>query len=155
MSDETELTAEACEAAAVRLLARREHARDELAAKLRQRGFAGEVVDEALSDLESRGLLSDERFAEEYVRYRYNRGYGPLRIRAELRDRGVDDHIADPWLRDPELNWTEAAREARLKRFGAAAINDREQRLRVQRFLNNRGFTTEQIRAALDERDDD
>lgn len=155
MPAEPDLTAEACEATAVRLLARREHARNELAAKLRQRGFAGEVIDEVLSDLASRGLLSDDRFAEEYVRYRYNRGYGPLRIRAELRDRGVDDDIADPWLRDPALDWTEAAREARLKRFGAAAINDRDQRLRARRFLSYRGFTVEQIRAALDERDDD
>ncbi|MBA1147471.1 regulatory protein RecX [Ectothiorhodospiraceae bacterium WFHF3C12] len=144
-------SAAACEAAAVRLLARREHARAELAAKLRQRDFDGEIVSEVLSDLEGRGLLSDERFAEEYVRYRYNRGYGPLRIRAELRERGVDDGISDRWLDDPELDWAAAARAARRKRFGDAGPESLPERQREQRFLNYRGFTGDQIRAALDD----
>lgn len=135
----------------MRLLARREHARSELAAKLRQRGFDGQVIREVLSDLETRGLLSDERFAEEYVRYRYNRGYGPLRIRAELRERGVDDHVSDRWLNDPELDWTAAARAARRKRFGVSEADDLRARQREQRFLSYRGFTGEQIRAVLDE----
>lgn len=151
MAAEPEDAAAACEVAAVRLLARREHARAELAAKLRQRGYENAVIADVLSDLVARGLLSDERFAEQYVRYRYNRGYGPLRIRAELRERGVDDHVSDQWLQDPELDWTAAADEARRKRFGAGAADDLAQRQRMQRFLNYRGFTGEQIRAVLDE----
>jgi regulatory protein len=138
-----------CEAAALRLLARREHARAELAMKLEQRGHEGNLIARVLSDLEERGLLSNERFAEEYVRYRYNRGYGPLRIRAELRERGVDDGITGPLLDDPELDWVAAARAAWLKRFGNAAGGSLPERQRQQRFLNYRGFTGEQIRAVL------
>lgn len=142
----------ACEAAAVRLLARREHARRELEAKLRQRGFEGTLVSEILSELEGRGLLSDARFAEEYVRARYNRGYGPVRIRAELRERGVDDATASRYLDDPELDWQAAAVEARAKRFGGQPARDAEHRRREQRFLNYRGFTAEQIRTAIGRR---
>lgn len=147
MAEET--AAAECEAAAVRLLARREHARRELAAKLRQRGFRSDVVETVLAALEERGLLSDERFAEEYVRYRYNRGYGPLRIRAELQERGVDDAIANRWLDDPELDWEAAARAAWQKRFSGRGGADTAQRRKEQRFLNYRGFTSEQIRSVL------
>jgi len=142
----------ACEAAAVRLLARREHARRELDAKLRRRGFNGSLVSDVLSDLEGRGLLSDARFAEEYVRARYNRGYGPVRIRAELRERGIDDATASRYLDDPELDWEAAASAARAKRFGALPAEGLERRRREQRFLNYRGFTTEQIRAVTGRR---
>ena len=53
------------EAAAVRLLAQREHSRGELGRKLVAKGHEAETVDQTLADLETRGLLSDERFSLE------------------------------------------------------------------------------------------
>ena len=44
--------------------------------------------------------MSDARFAESFVRVRSERGQGPLRIRAELRERGVTDVLVDEVLTD-------------------------------------------------------
>src|SRR3989338_9583768 len=93
--------------AAMDLLARSEHSRAEAVAKLQQK--FPELVqhfDEVLDQLEQDGLLSDERFAEAYVRYRRSRGFGPLLIRQELRGNGIDatlleaviDLRAEEWL---------------------------------------------------------
>ena len=77
--------------AAMDLLARREHSRAELLEKLQSRfpdngdSFAG-VLDQLVGD----GLLNDARFTEAYIRYRRTRGVGPLLIRQELRQKGVD-----------------------------------------------------------------
>ena len=71
------------------LLARREHSRLELSRKLLKRGFERPVVDQVLAYLTADGSLSEQRFQADYVNARINRGFGPLRISAELRDRGV------------------------------------------------------------------
>ena len=90
---ETESNAEAVRKRALSMLARREHSGAELRAKLAAQGFPSDIIDDALSDLNRSGWLSDERFVEAFVRVRSERGYGPVRIRAELRERGIDDEL--------------------------------------------------------------
>ncbi|WP_303901028.1 regulatory protein RecX [Thiohalomonas denitrificans] len=134
---------------AIRLLARREHSRRELAFKLNGRGFAREQVDRTLDDLESRRLLSDERFAEFFVRSRVDNGCGPLRIRAELRERGVEDGIIAGQLAEVDADWCALAAEVRRKRFGESIPEVFRERAKQMRFLQYRGFESEQIRAAV------
>ena len=74
---------------AMDLLARREHGRVELTRKLRQRGALPEMIDTALDRLTEEGLLSESRYLESFVSYRARSGYGPLRIREELSQRGL------------------------------------------------------------------
>ncbi len=131
---------------AVDLLARREHSRCELRNKLRSRGLDADGIDEALDALEERGWLSDERFAEGYVRSRRERGDGPLRIARALRDRGVSDEVAGRCLGGDAMDWDGAARRAWEKRFGGHPPDGIEDRARQQRFLLRRGFDHEQIR---------
>ncbi|SCZ49671.1 regulatory protein RecX [Thiohalomonas denitrificans] len=134
---------------AIRLLARREHSRRELAFKLDGRGFDREQVDPILDDLESRGLLSDVRFAEFFVRSRVSNGCGPLRIRAELRERGVEDGVIAGQLAEVDADWCELAAQVRRKRFGEPIPGEFKQRAKQMRFLQYRGFESEQIRAAV------
>lgn len=140
---------------AIGLLARREHSMRELARKLRQRDYPREVVAAVIEGLAAEGLVSDGRFAEEYARSRRDRGYGPLRIRAELAERGVDDALAEPHLSGDEAGWTALARSARRRRFGASVPQAPRERQRQQRFLAQRGFTFDQIRRAVEDRDED
>lgn len=76
-------------------LARREHSRQELYTKLSRKEYMSEVINETLDRLEQQDLLSDQRFAENFTRHRVNQGYGRLRIRQELRLRGVDDGLVE------------------------------------------------------------
>jgi regulatory protein len=134
---------------ALGLLARREHARGELEFKLASGGVEADAIRRVLDALEARGLLSEERFAEQFVRSRRNRGQGPRRIREELRRRGIGDAAATEALGQDDEYWSEQASQARFKRFGEAAPADYREWARQARFLERRGFTTEQIRSAL------
>jgi regulatory protein len=67
----------------------------------------------------------------------------------ELRERGVADTDIDEALATADEDWVVVAREARRKRFGAAGPSDFGERARQGRFLQYRGFSSEQIRAAL------
>ncbi len=135
--------------AAIRLLARREHSARELWRKLTERGLAAEVIGPTLAALAAEGLQSDARFAAEYLRSRAERGYGPLRIRAELAERGVAGSEIATALGEAEADWAVRACEVHRRRFGDGRPVDRRERARQMRFLQQRGFDGEQIRAAL------
>ncbi|EAZ97065.1 regulatory protein RecX [Marinobacter sp. ELB17] len=135
---------------ALRLLARREHSRLELTRKLLQRQLSKAVIETVLDDYQKQDWLSDERFAEAYARQRIEAGYGLLRITGELSQRGVSEN-ADTLQTMSLQDWCDQAVRLRRKRFGLLDLRGQlEERLRQMRFLQRRGFTQEQINAALD-----
>ena len=75
-------------------------------------------VDQVLEALLMDGSLSDERFAAEFVRSRVQKGYGPIRIRMDLLERGVPDRLAEEELTRPSEFWQELAAEVCLRKFG-------------------------------------
>lgn len=135
---------------AMDLLATREHSTQELRNKLARRDFDDTEVETALAALQQENLLSNERYTEAYVNSRREKGMGPVRIQAELRERGVEDELVEAFLDPRDAQWDELAEQVRLKKFGAAPPTDYQARMRQARFLNYRGFTSEQIRRALD-----
>jgi regulatory protein len=135
---------------ALGMLARREHSGAELRAKLAAKGFPSDIINDALTDLRRSGWLSDERFVESYVRARCDRGYGPARIRAELRERGVDDALIASHLDARDPAWLPRLQAVRAKRFAGKPPRDYAGKARQMRFLQSRGFTAEQIRAVME-----
>ncbi len=113
------------------------------------RGFDDAVVADVLDALERERLLSDSRFSEQFVYQRTRRGQGPLKILHELVQRGVDEDTARAHLNPSDPHWVGGARQARAKRFGPAPPADIRERARQSRFLQQRGFSAEQIRRAL------
>ena len=140
--------AAAAELAAVGMLARRDHARAELAAKLRERGFAAAVVERLIEALGARRLLDDERYARHHVQYHSARGQGPERMRRELGDHGIAAALVEEALASVP-DWGTLARELRRRRFGPEPPADWKDRCRQARFLQYRGFTNDHIRSAL------
>lgn len=138
---------------ALRLLARREHSRYELAMKLRQRKLEPEVYEPVLDEYEAEGWLCDERFADVYSRQRRDLGYGPLRILGELQQRGIQG--TPQVIRETaEEDWLRSAVRLRERRFGLGEIGDNwEEKVRQARFLSRRGFTSEQVERALEQRE--
>lgn len=104
---------------ALNLLARREHGRAELEAKLIAKGFSAGLAAELLRDLREEGLQSDQRFAAALVRRRIDRGYGPAYIRQELQGRQVDEGLVEAELGRPDNYWQEVAQHALAKKFPA------------------------------------
>lgn len=140
---------------AVRLLARREHAGLELRLKLRKRDYPGDVIDAVIDELIGRGYLSEERFAEIFVREKVEQGWGPVRIAAEMSRRGVEDTVFRPYLDGMEVDWLEQARDVKRRRFGPGRPKDQRDWGRQGRFLAGRGFSAEQIARVLGDSDDE
>ena len=138
-------------ARALRLLARREHSRAELARKLAAHAENRAALERLLDALADRNQLSDERYAEERTR-QLARKYGAARIRLELIAKGV---AADTAARlsstsaDADFERARAilARKYRLPAAGAA------ERAKRMRFLRGRGFGHEIIRRLLSSAD--
>lgn len=134
---------------ALDLLARREHATQELAAKLIAKGADSTAIESLLTQLQREGLLSDARFAAARSRYRRERGFGPLHVSADLLARGVPRQVVTETIEADADLWLEAARQAKEKRFGPGHPPDRPTAAKWMRFLQTRGFTHQQIRHAL------
>ena len=134
---------------AVKLLARREHTRTELARKLAPHGTP-EDIETVLNELARSGLQSDARFAESYVRSQAAR-LGTARLRQTLRNKGVAAELAAAGLDQAGLpDEMERARAVWQKKFSAPPADAREW-ARQARFLQGRGFASEIIRKLLKE----
>jgi len=132
--------------AAMDLLARREHAQGELAVKLRRRfGADMDAIETEIDKLRDEGLQSDARLAEAFVRARAGRGQGPVKIKAELRGRGIADDIIAIALDDCGVDWFELVHRVSDKRFGSEAPTDAKEKAKRSRFLQQRGFSWDHI----------
>lgn len=138
------------------LLARREHSLFELRRKLRRRFQDEDLVDTQLQRLVEENLQSDQRFAESYARQRAGRGYGPARLRQEMRDKGVTDSEISRAFEDAELDWYSLASEALRKKFGEPGSAqpggyDIKEKARRVRFMQYRGFSAEHYQQLVDD----
>ena len=138
---------------AMDLLARREHGRVELTRKLRQRGACPDMIDIALDRLTEEGLLSESRYLESYISYRAGSGYGPLRIREELNQRGLSRGDVEEAIRESGFNWQEQLEDTWRRKFAGSLPEDAKERARQGRFLSYRGYSLEMIGRLLSGRE--
>jgi regulatory protein len=139
---------QAVRAAAVKLLAGRDFASSELVEKLESKGYDPQVVAAAVADLIDGKILDDARYAEHFVAYHANRGHGPVRIAADLKSAYLPQGIIDTALASGP-NWPSLAREARIRKFGLHSPATWAEKARQARFLQYRGFSSDDIRAAV------
>ena len=133
---------------ALGLLARREHSRRELKTKLRQSGYEGDEASVAIDRLGEQHYQDDERFAQVLVRSRAAQGYGPQRIRAELKTHSVSDARIRELLDAAEVDWEASALDQLRRRFGGKGTPDHAERARRAQFLLRRGFAAATVRRA-------
>jgi len=130
---------------AVRLLSRREHSTHEIRAKLLQRDFDEAEVEQALVELQQGDWLSDERYAEAYIRMRQQKGFGPIRIANELNERGVKESIVETYLYASEENWRQTLVKMYEKKYRNTAVEDYSEKAKRIRFMQYRGFALDMI----------
>jgi regulatory protein len=133
-----------------RLLAMREQSRHELLNKLLLRGFDAEISLRQLDKFTEALVQSDKRFAESLVRSRAAKGKGPQYIRMELREHRIADELAAQAIAEQEIDWFALARQVMVKKYGASTAPDWQQQQKRSRFLQYRGFTSDQIKFAHD-----
>ena len=135
-------------------LARREHSRDELYHKMEKAGFEPNVALDAIEQLQKDGLQSDRRFVDAFIESRIGQGKGPVRIRAELCQRGIRQAMIQEVLSETEQDWHALAKDIRVRKFGADTPEDFKDKVRQMRFLQYRGFEPDQVQAAVSSQDD-
>lgn len=135
---------------ALAMLARREYASAELQAALTRKGYAPEVVAEAIAELTGERLIDDNRYAEALVRQLAGRGQGPARIRQQLNEAGLAAALVSRVL-DEGPDWHALARQVRVRKFGPETPADWPSRARQMRFLQYRGFSNDHIGSCLDD----
>ncbi len=130
-------------------LARREYGHQELIDKLAAAGYEAGIAATAVSDLRDENLQSDQRFSESFVQSRINQGKGPVRIRQELKERGIRSDVVDVALEEAAEDWFALAAEIRVKKFGPDVPGEFKEKARQMRFLQYRGFEQEHIQTAI------
>ena len=105
---------------------------------------------ELVQELEEQGLQSDERFASEYVRSKVKGGYGPIRIKKGLLEKGVEKKVALGSLKELGIAWFECAKRTYKKKFDSEITGIKDYARRV-RFLAYKGFETEHVKAVIGE----
>jgi regulatory protein len=145
--------AESLRGRALKLLARREHSRAELARKLAIHAEGPAEVERVLDDFERRGWLSESRVVEQLVHARRSR-YGARRIERDLREKGVSEEAVAVALAGLKAGELEAAREVWRRKFGGRQPGGPAERARQVRFLQGRGFDLEVILKVIKSRDE-
>lgn len=110
-----------------------------------------------MARLKDEGLQCDSRYTEAFVHDRVNRGYGPLHISQELKQKGVSDEVVGEFIDERDPRWLERMAEVRKRKFGDEVPEDYQEQARQSRFMQYRGFSSEQIRRLfkrLNEHDD-
>ena len=131
------------------MLNRRDYGARELAERLVARGFGQGAADTVVDQLAAEKLVDDSRFAEHFVAYHANRGQGPVCIAHRLREAGVAGEQIAAAVDANAAEWWQRCVDVRRRRFGAKLPATWAERGRQGRFLSQRGFSADQIRAAI------
>ena len=134
---------------ALDLLSRREHSRNELYLKLTKRFESKENINLTLDRLEENNLLSDSRFAEEYVQARRRKGFGPIKITVELQNRGVNESLIFNEIQRFD-DWVSLAEKSFKKKFPNGPSSDLKELQKQKNFLVNKGFSFNEIESVLE-----
>ena len=140
---------------ALRLLTRRDHTRRELVIKLRQRGFGAASVEEALARCSDLGYLDDARTAVTMAGHLVNRGYGCLRVRQMLAQKGLDEAYIEKALHccgdeKTQLHRARHVLEKRRLRLQREA-DPWKRRQAAYRFLAGRGYPADVIHRVIED----
>lgn len=135
----------------LRLLTRREHSRDELVRKIQAKGFEVALVQQVVDELSAQGWQSDDRFAESFIRSRISNGYGPLRINYELQQHRIDCQQLERLVAETTGSWMQLIERVYSGKFSQVHSMSYKEWTKRARFLQQRGFSFEMIRALFDQ----
>lgn len=131
---------------ALELLSLRQMSCKEMRDKLVQKGYDESAAESAVEWLSDNRLLNDESYAAAVVRHYAAKGYGEGKIKTELARRGIAKDLWDDALENmPES-------DTKIDKFIASRLKDPEDREQIKKVSNalfRRGYSWDEIRAAL------
>lgn len=135
---------------AIELLARREYSHQELKDKLLQLTEDEDAIFQVLDWLIEMGLQSDTRFCSMYIRSKAMSGYGPIRIKLELKQKGINEYLMEEGFEELNFDWAEEVDRLILKKLKDADYQDMKVKSKIMGYLQRRGFNLDQIYQGFD-----
>ncbi|ELZ5941042.1 regulatory protein RecX [Providencia vermicola] len=134
------------------MLSRRDYGTEELNARMKRRMYEKNegIVDETLIErviarLSEQHFLDDTRVLELHFQSYIRKGYGPLRIKQELRQKGFAATLIDQQFENTDVDWFELAATVRRKKFSDDIPSDFKEKSKQIRYLQYRGFSGDMI----------
>ena len=136
-------------------LSRRDHGSFELKQKALKKGYPANIIDDVLDEFDQKGLLNDESFAKKFAVDKAEfKNWGPVKIKAALRKKGVSKNIAEKAVGSitNDLDQVQICVDLLIKRkrhfFRKTDTLKRKQKM--YRYLAGKGFTGSVITKAID-----
>lgn len=139
---------------AVCLLSRKDHSSNGMRRALHLLTDDGMAVEAVIARLCDNSYLDDQRMAENMVSRLLRKQYGPLRIRLELRQKSIEQDVADKTISRCNADWFQMASDSRRKKFGDERPTDTKEKIRQMRYLQSRGFSMDMINEAMTSQED-
>ena len=140
---------------AIRILAMRDHSEQELRRKLaapvmskngpEALNVTPEEVDNVVEWCIENRYLDDERFVRQFIASRSRKGYGPARVRQELKQKGISRETIESAMRECVIDWAQLAKEQAQRKYGEPLSTVFAEKVKIQRFLLYRGYLMEDI----------
>ncbi len=135
-----------------RYLSMREHSKLELEEKLLKKYFEKDLILQCINEFSEKDLQSDYRYAESFIRTKFNDHKGEIFIRSSLKNKGVRADVIDKILLEyDDDDWLAQAISALEKKTFKNNITELDKKKKQNIFLNNRGFTFKIIDTAINE----
>ena len=140
---------------ALNLLSARPYATSALRRKLIQKEYEAADADDAIRRLVDNGLLNDQKFAEQYARYKIvSTGASKRRLQQDLYRKGIKGDLATnaiaQVIADEEIDTAAVVEQVARKKF--AQLGDLEPvviRRRLFAFLARRGYDLDEIKSVV------
>ena len=138
---------------AFRLLKYRDRSEKEIVNRLKKKKVSEEVIEKVIAELKSSSLLDNRRFAKSWIQERIRKGYGLLKIKAELKEKGIDQDLLEDLLQDINKDaWVlpqiRELAQKRIKKYNKIDLNVKR---KILSYLVRRGFPYEKVIRVLKE----
>lgn len=134
-------------AAAANMVGSRALSKKELTDRLLRKGTEEAEAQAAADWLEDLGAVNDGEYAAALVRHYGSRGYGPARVREELRRRGVDRALWEEAME--EMPDPAEILDKLIQKRCRGDLSDPRERRRTSDALLRRGFAWRDVKAAM------
>ncbi len=121
----------------------------ELRTKLADKGYDAMICDIVIETMREYNYINDSDYCTSFFNYAASKGWGKIKIRAELKRRGVDDITVSSAMEDFDDCPEQRIYDIICRKFEDADLKDYKQKQKVFRFFASRGFDFDSIQSAV------
>jgi len=130
-------------------LSKRDYSIKDFSTKLDKVCELDELKQALLVDFIARDWLNEQRYMQGFVRSKLAAGLGQRRIVQELQQHGIKSSDSNLYLEQLEVDWFEQAKNTYLRKYGETPVDDYREKSKRYRYMQYRGFDSDQIQYSM------